>query len=263
MKFRPCIDIHNGQVKQIVGGTLRDVGDEANENFVASQDAAFFANLYKKHDLKGGHIILLNGKDSSYYEATREQAINALKAYPKGMQIGGGINDENAYEYLEQGADKVIVTSFVFKNGQISYENLEKLVKAVGRENLVLDLSCRKKEGQYYIVTDRWQKYTDVVLNHESLDYFSRFCDEFLIHAVDVEGKSAGIDAELAGLLAEYEGNIITYAGGIGTEEDISKFRQLTCGKVDFTVGSALDLFGGTLPYEKVKYYEHFINRLN
>ena len=252
MKFRPCIDIHNGQVKQIVGGTLRDVGDEANENFVASQDAAFFANLYKKHDLKGGHIILLNGKDSSYYEATREQAINALKAYPKGMQIGGGINDENAYEYLEQGADKVIVTSFVFKNGQISYENLEKLVKAVGRENLVLDLSCRKKEGQYYIVTDRWQKYTDVVLNHESLDYFSRFCDEFLIHAVDVEGKSAGIERDVAELLGNWGKIPMTYAGGIRDFEDLEQLRKLGMGKIDFTIGSALDLFGGKLEFRKV-----------
>ena len=147
MKFRPCIDIHNGQVKQIVGGSLRDLGDEACENFVASQDAVFFANLYEKYNLKGGHIILLNGKDSLYYEATKAQAVAALKAYPKGMQIGGGINDENAYEYLEKGADKVIVTSFVFKNGRISYENLEKLVKAVGKENLVLDLSCRKKDN--------------------------------------------------------------------------------------------------------------------
>ena len=252
MKFRPCIDIHNGRVKQIVGGTLRDVGDEANENFVASQDAAFFANLYKKHDLKGGHIILLNGKDSSYYEATREQAINALKAYPKGMQIGGGVNDENAYEYLEQGADKVIVTSFVFKNGQISYENLEKLVKAVGRENLVLDLSCRKKEGQYYIVTDRWQKYTDVVLNHEILDYFSRFCDEFLIHAVDVEGKSAGIERDVAELLGNWGKIPMTYAGGIRDFEDLEQLRKLGMGKIDFTIGSALDLFGGKLEFRKV-----------
>ena len=149
MKFRPCIDIHNGQVKQIVGGSLQDLGDVARENFVASQDAAFYARLYEKYNLTGGHIILLNGKESPYYEATRAQAMTALKAYPKGMQIGGGINDENAYEYLESGADKVIVTSFVFKDGQISYENLEKLVKAVGKENLVLDLSCRRKDDNY------------------------------------------------------------------------------------------------------------------
>ncbi len=252
MKFRPCIDIHNGQVKQIVGGSLRDAGDQANENFVASQDAAFFAKLYKKHDLRGGHIILLNGKDSSYYGANREQAVSALKAYPKGMQIGGGINDENAYEYLESGADKVIVTSFVFKNGQVSYENLEKLVKAVGRENLVLDLSCRKKEGQYYIVTDRWQKYTDVILNNESLDYFSKYCNEFLIHAVDVEGKAAGIEEDVAKLLGNWGKIPTTYAGGIHTYGDLDKLKVLGKEKVDFTIGSALDLFGGNLEFDRV-----------
>ena len=252
MKFRPCIDIHNGQVKQIVGGSLRDLGDQANENFVASQDAAFFAKLYEKHNLKGGHIILLNGKDSPYYEATKAQAVSALKAYSGGMQIGGGINDENACEYLEQGAEKIIVTSFVFKNGEISYENLERLLKAVGKENLVLDLSCRKKNGQYYIVTDRWQKYTDVVLNHKSLDYFSKFCSEFLVHAVDVEGKAAGIEEEIAELLGNWGKLPMTYAGGIHTYEDLDKLKLLGKGKVDFTIGSALDLFGGKLEFEKI-----------
>ena len=252
MKFRPCIDIHNGQVKQIVGGSLTDIGDRANENFVASQDAAFYAKLYKKYDLKGGHIILLNGKDSSYYEATKSQAVNALKAYPGGMQIGGGINDENAYEYLEKGADKVIVTSFVFKNGQISYDNLEKLVEAVGKERLVLDLSCRKKDGQYYIVTDRWQKYTDVVLNQKSLDYFSGFCNEFLVHAVDVEGKAAGIETEVAALLGNWGKLPVTYAGGIHTYDDLEKLKIVGKGKIDFTIGSALDLFGGKLEFKKV-----------
>lgn len=256
MKFRPCIDIHNGQVKQIVGGSLSDFGDKANENFVATQDAAFYANLYKKRNLQGGHIILLNGKESPYYEATKVQAISALKAYPKGMQIGGGINDENAYEYLEQGADKIIVTSFVFKKGQISYENLEKLVKAVGKENLVLDLSCRKKEGMYYIVTDRWQNYTDVALNQESLDYFSKFCDEFLVHAVDVEGKAAGIEEEVAALLGNWAKRPVTYAGGIHTYEDLETLRLLGKGNVDFTIGSALDLFGGVLEFDKIAAFE-------
>ena len=252
MKFRPCIDIHNGQVKQIVGGTLQDTGDKANENFVAAQDAAFFAKLYQSYHLKGGHIILLNGRDSSFYEATKEQALKALKAYPGGMQIGGGINDENAYEYLEQGAEKVIVTSFVFKNGQIAYENLEKLVKAVGKENLVLDLSCRKKEGQYYIVTDRWQKYTDVVLNQESLEYFAKFCSEFLVHAVDVEGKAAGIEHQIASMLGDWGKIPGTYAGGIHSYEDLETLKKLGKDKVDFTIGSALDLFGGKLEFKKV-----------
>lgn len=252
MKFRPCIDIHNGQVKQIVGGSLRDLGDEACENFVASQDAVFFANLYEKYDLKGGHIILLNGKDSPYYEATKAQAVAALKAYPKGMQIGGGINDENAYEYLENGADKVIVTSYVFKNGQISYENLEKLVKAVGKENLVLDLSCRKKGDSYYIVTDRWQKYTDVVLNEKSLNSFSSYCSEFLIHAVDVEGKAAGIESGVAQMLGDWGKIPVTYAGGIHSFEDLEQLRILGKDRIDFTIGSALDLFGGKLEFEKI-----------
>lgn len=256
MKFRPCIDIHNGQVKQIVGGSLRDFGDKANENFVAEQDAAFYARLYEKNNLQGGHIILLNGKDSPYYEATKTQAVSALKAYPGGMQIGGGINYENAYEYLEQGADKVIVTSFVFKNGQVSYENLEKLVKAVGKEKLVLDLSCRKKDGLYYIVTDRWQNYTDVVLNQESLQYFSKFCNEFLVHAVDVEGKAAGIEEEVAALLGNWGKIPATYAGGIHTYEDLETLRILGKGKVDFTIGSALDLFGGNLEFHKIAAFQ-------
>ena len=252
MKFRPCIDIHNGQVKQIVGGSLRDLGDQARENFVATQDAVFFAKLYQKYDLKGGHIILLNGKDSSYYEATKAQAMAALKAYPGGMQIGGGINDENAYEYLECGADKVIVTSYVFKDGKISYENLEKIVKAVGKEKLVLDLSCRKKDDRYYIVTDRWQKYTDVVLDEKSLDYFSSYCNEFLIHAVDVEGKSAGIETKVAGLLGDWSKIPMTYAGGIHSFEDLEQLKVLGKEKIDFTIGSALDLFGGNLEFEKI-----------
>ena len=252
MRFRPCIDIHNGQVKQIVGGSLTDIGDQAKENFVSGQDASFYAKLYEKYNLKGGHIILLNGKDSPYYEATKEQALLALKTYPKGMQIGGGINDENAYEFLEKGADKVIVTSYVFKNGQISYENMDKLVKAVGRENLVLDLSCRKKEGQYYIVTDRWQNYTDVVLDEKSLDIFAAYCDEFLIHAVDVEGKASGIETGVAGLLGSWGKIPKTYAGGIHTYGDLQILKELGKNKIDFTIGSALDLFGGELEFEKI-----------
>lgn len=252
MRFRPCIDIHNGQVKQIVGGSLQDLGDLAKENYVADQNAAFFAKLYEKHNLRDGHIILLNGKDSPFYDATKKQAMEALQAFPGGLQIGGGIQDENSYEYLEAGASKVIVTSFVFKNGQVSYENLEKLKKAIGKEHLVLDLSCRKKEGQYYIVTDRWQKYTDVVLNEKSLDYFSDYCEEFLIHAVDVEGKAGGIEEEVAAILGNWGKLSMTYAGGIHSYEDIEKLKTLGKNKLDFTIGSALDLFGGNLEFEKI-----------
>ena len=161
MRFRPCIDIHNGKVKQIIGGSLRDTGNQAQENFVSQQDGAFYASLYKEKDLKGGHIILLNRADSEYFEATRKQAFLALGAYPGGLQLGGGVTPDNAAEYLNAGASHVIVTSYVFRDGHISWENLEKMVQAVGKEHLVLDLSCRKKGNAYYVVTDRWQKFTE------------------------------------------------------------------------------------------------------
>ena len=255
MKFRPCIDIHNGQVKQIVGGSLKDAGDQAHENFVATQDAAFFAKLYQKAGLRGGHIILLNPPSSEYYEATKSQALQALRAYPSGMQIGGGINADNAMEYLNAGASHVIVTSYVFKDGKISYENLEKMVKSVGKEHLVLDLSCRKKDGDYYVVTDRWQKFTDMKLDLDTLRELGSYCDEFLIHAVDVEGKAKGIETELVQLLAEYGEIPMTYAGGVGSFKDLDALRQYGKNYLDVTIGSALDLFGGTMEYEKVLAY--------
>lgn len=255
MRFRPCIDIHNGQVKQIVGGSLQDQGDQAKENFVSTQDAGYFAALYRKRQLSGGHIILLNPKDSPFYEATKQQAMKALKEYPYGMQIGGGITNENAAEYLEAGADKVIVTSFVFKDGQIAYDNLEKLVKEVGKEKLVLDLSCRKKDNQYYIVTNRWQQYTNVILNKKSLDYFAGFSEEFLIHAVDVEGKANGIEEDVAKLIGDWGRIPVTYAGGIHKFEDLETLKLLGKDNLDFTVGSALDLFGGTLKFEELAMY--------
>ena len=265
MRFRPCIDIHNGKVKQIVGGSLQDSGDKASENFVSDKGGDWYADFYRKDNLYGGHIILLNPVTSPYYEATKEQAIRALSAWPKGLQIGGGITADNAEEFLYAGASHVIVTSYVFKDGRIHYENLKRLKETVGREQLVLDLSCRKKDGIYYIVTDRWQKFTDVKLTVNILEEIADFCDEFLVHGVDVEGKSSGIDEELAEILAKYcmEGkNKITYAGGIGCIKDLEKFQKLTYGKVDFTIGSALDLFGGTLSYDRIKYYEDEINTL-
>ena len=255
MRFRPCIDIHNGQVKQIVGGSLKDAGDQAQENFVSTQDAAFFAKLYQKAGLKGGHIILLNPPSSEYYEATKSQALIALHAYPGGMQIGGGIHADNAAEYLEAGASHVIVTSYVFKDGKISYENLEKMVQAVGKEHLVLDLSCRKKDGNYYVVTDRWQKFTDMKLDLDTLRELGSYCDEFLIHAVDVEGKAKGIETELVQLLAEYGEIPMTYAGGVGSFEDLDALRCYGKNHLDVTIGSALDLFGGTMEYQKVLAY--------
>ena len=226
MKFRPCIDIHNGKVKQIVGGSLKDQGDQAAENFVSEQDAAFYAELYKKAGLKGGHVILLNGKDSPNYEATKAQALQALGKYPGGLQIGGGICPENAAEYLEAGASHVIVTSYVFKNGVISWENLEKIRDAAGKGHLVLDLSCRKKDGKYYIVTDRWQKFTEEIVTPELMERLGSFCDEFLVHAVDVEGKARGVETELAKLLGQYTAHPVTYAGGVGSMADIEELRK-------------------------------------
>ena len=255
MEFRPCIDIHNGKVKQIVGGSLKDSGDQAQENFVSEQDAAFYAALYQKNKLKGGHIILLNSYDSPYYEETRKQALAALQAYPGGLQVGGGITPENAGDYLNAGASHVIVTSYVFRDGKMDRDHLKQMIDAVGAEHLVLDLSCRKKEDGYYIVTDRWQKFTDVKLTQEVLREIAGYCDEYLVHGVDVEGKSAGIDEELAKILGEFDMIPVTYAGGIASLEDIEHFRKKTGGKVDFTIGSALDLFGGHLPYEQIKKY--------
>jgi phosphoribosylformimino-5-aminoimidazole carboxamide ribotide isomerase len=255
MRFRPCIDIHNGKVKQIVGGSLMDAGNQAQENFVSDQDGAFYAGLYRKHGLKGGHIILLNPEGSEYYEEDVKQAQMALEAYPGGLQIGGGIHAENAGKFLAMGATHVIVTSYVFRNGKIHYENLRALRDAVGKEHLVLDLSCRKKDGRYYVVTDRWQKFTEVVLNHEVLDELSSYCDEFLIHAVDVEGKASGIEEELVRMLGSWNQIPITYAGGVRNEEDLRKLSTLGQGRIDVTIGSALDLFGGSMEFTTVLSY--------
>ncbi|MBQ9140808.1 MAG: phosphoribosylformimino-5-aminoimidazole carboxamide ribotide isomerase [Lachnospiraceae bacterium] len=252
MEFRPCIDIHNGQVKQIVGGSLMDAGDAAQENFVATQDAAFFANLYKNAGLKGGHIILLNPVSSEYYEATKQQALLALKAYPGGLQVGGGITPENAGEYLEAGATHVIVTSYVFHDGRIDYARLESLVAAVGKEHLVLDLSCKKIGDEYRIVTDRWQKVTDEIVTFELMDKLAEYCSEFLIHAVDVEGKANGIEKELAEMLGRWGKLPVTYAGGVHSYEDLELLKTLGQNRLHVTIGSALDLFGGQLVWEEV-----------
>lgn len=255
MKFRPCIDIHNGKVKQIVGGSLLDKGDQAKENFVSQQDAAFYANYYKERGIVGGHIILLNPATSEFYEATKQQAMLALKAYQGGMQIGGGINSENALEYIEAGASHVVVTSYVFRDGKVNWDNLEKLVRVVGKDKIVLDLSCRKKDGMYYVVTDRWQKFTEEVLNEQLLERFRHHCDEFLIHAVDVEGKASGIETELVKMLGAYGKLPVTYAGGVSSYQDIEQIKQLGNNNLDVTIGSALDLFGGKLEFEKVLSY--------
>ncbi len=252
MEFRPCIDIHNGKVKQIVGGSLKDEGDQAAENFVSEQDGAFFAGLYQRYGIRGGHIILLNPADSPWYEATKAQAMKALAAYPGGMQAGGGICPDNAEEFLEAGASHVIVTSYVFRDGRIYFENLEKLQKITGKEHLVLDLSCRKQGEDYYIVTDRWQKFTQEKISEKLLEQLSGYADEFLVHAVDVEGKAQGIETELVKLLGNWGRIPITYAGGVGSFSDLEQLKQLGQNRLHVTIGSALDLFGGSMPLEKV-----------
>lgn len=252
MEFRPCIDIHNGKVKQIVGGSLLDAGDSAKENFVATQDAAFFAKLYRDAGIKGGHIILLNHSGSDYYSATKAQALEALASYPGGLQVGGGITPDNALEFLEAGASHVIVTSYVFKDGIIHFDRLKELVNVVGKKHLVLDLSCRKTESGYMVVTDRWQKETREKVDEELLDKLSGYCDEFLIHAVDVEGKSEGIEQELVALLGGWGKRPMTYAGGVHSYEDLHLLEKLGRNRLNVTIGSALDLFGGVLAWEEV-----------
>ncbi len=256
MKFRPCIDIHNGSVKQIVGGSLKDDNNQATDNFVSEKDAGYYANMYHRDNFIGGHIIILNPESSEYYEADIEQAKKALSVYKEGMQIGGGVNDTNALRYLELGASHVIVTSYVFRDGMIDFERLTKLSELVGSDRLVLDLSCRYHNGKYYVVTDRWQKITNEVLDKSLLEKLSRYCDEFLVHAVDVEGKAAGVEKDVIRILGECEGMKITYAGGIHSIEDIEFIKEAGNDNVDFTIGSALDLFGGKIPYEYlVKYF--------
>lgn len=253
MEFRPCIDIHDGKVKQIVGGSLRDAADCVTENFVTEQDASYFAALYRDAGLRGGHVILLNPPGSAYYERTKEQALSALRAYPGGLQAGGGITAENAGEFLEAGASHVIVTSYVFREGQIRYDRLERLKDAVGSDRLVLDVSCRKIGDSYRVVTDRWQTITEEKVEAALLERLAGYCDEFLVHAVDVEGQAAGIEEELARLLGAWGKRPVTYAGGVHSYEDLHRLRELGSGRLHVTVGSALDLFGGPLEWRRVR----------
>lgn len=240
MKFRPCIDLHQGRVKQIVGSTLADGQQERlTTNFASDQPAAHYAAMYRADRLFGGHVIMLGpGNEAA--------AAEALQAFPGGLQIGGGITAANAAHWLEQGASAVIVTSAVFKDGVVHEDRLKELVRGVGRERLVLDLSCRKKGDAYHIVTDRWQKFTRVTVSEESLAYFADHCCEFLIHAVDVEGKCAGIEEELTALLGRWSPIPTTYAGGVKNLADLYRVKELGHNRLDATIGSALDIFGGT-----------------
>ncbi|KAL1545700.1 Phosphoribosylformimino-5-aminoimidazole carboxamide ribotide isomerase [Salvia divinorum] len=250
VKFRPCIDIHKGKVKQIVGSTLQDSkeGDSSLiTNYESDISAAEYAKMYKDDGLTGGHVIMLGADPSS-----KAAAVEALHAYPGGLQVGGGINTSNASTYIDEGASHVIVTSYVFSDGQVDFERLKELAHAVGKERLVLDLSCRKKDGRYAVVTDRWQKFTDVFLDQEVLNFLAGHADEFLVHGVDVEGKKLGIDEELVELLGEHSPIPVTYAGGVTTMADLEKIKTAGKGRVDVTVGSALNIFGGNLPYKDV-----------
>lgn len=245
MQFRPCIDLHDGKVKQIVGSTLTVHSDSVVENFVADESPSYFAKLFEKHNLVGGHVIMLGPNNE-------KAALEALQATPGKLQIGGGITAENAPYYIEQGASHVIVTSYIFKDGTFHMENLQKLIEAVGKEHIVIDLSCRKKEGKWYVMTDRWTKWSEFEVCEDSIRTLENYCDEFLIHAVDVEGKKGGMEESLVADLAKWCHIPTTYAGGVRSIEDLQLFKQLTGGKLHVTIGSALSIFGGDLSFEEV-----------
>lgn len=256
MKFRPCIDLHAGSVKQIVGSTLTENKTENDEilktNFESKHPSSHFAELYKRDCLTGGHVIMLGPGNT-------EAAKSALAAYPGGLQVGGGIRADNAKEWIEAGASHVIVTSYVFDGPHLNYDKLVLLVEAAGGvDKVVLDLSCRKKpqakaeEDPYYVVTDKWQTFTDVAITPELLSQLSKYCCEFLIHGVEVEGKRCGILKDLVVYLGKHSPIPVTYAGGVSNMDDVHLVQKLGNDKVDLTVGSALDCFGGNMSYDEI-----------
>ncbi|MFA6543424.1 MAG: phosphoribosylformimino-5-aminoimidazole carboxamide ribotide isomerase [Limisphaerales bacterium] len=237
--FRPCIDLHEGRVKQIVGGSLSDSGSGLRTNFVSEKSAAWFAELYRRDGLRGGHVIQLGlGNEAA--------ARGALAAHPGGLHLGGGVNLENAGAWLDAGASHVIVTSWVFQDGRLNWDRLKSLVATIGKDRLVLDLSCRVRNGKYFVVTDRWQKFTELVVCAETLERMAGWCSEFLVHAVDVEGLCHGVDLKLVKLLGEASPIPATYAGGARSLEDLELVTREGRGRVDLTIGSALDIFGGS-----------------
>lgn len=237
--FRPCIDLHEGKVKQLVGGTLGGDPGRLRTNFVSDRPAVWYAELYRRDGLKGGHVILLGPGNES-------EARTALQAYPGGLQIGGGVKLNNARTWLAAGASHVIVTSWVFRGGQVDWERLSQLVGAIGKERLVLDLSCRRRGDDYFVVTNRWQKFTDLAISRENLKKLAAWCAEFLIHAVDVEGQCRGIDQELVSRLRQWSPIPTTYAGGASSLADLEAVTRLGQGRIDLTIGSAMDIFGGS-----------------
>ncbi len=247
-KFRPCIDLHGGRVKQIVGGTLSGNDADLQENFVSKESSAEFAEKFKADRLKGGHVIKLGpGND--------EAACEALAAWKGGLQIGGGIRKENASEWLEKGASHVIITSAIFsKEGVFLEKNFDELISEVGTERLVLDLSCKRVGEKWVVAMNKWQTITELPLNEETLSNLASSCAEFLIHAADVEGLSSGMDVDLVCWMSEWAkrntNTPITYAGGISSIQEVDEIQRLSEGYIDFTVGSALDLFGG----DKISY---------
>lgn len=246
MKFRPCIDLHGGKVVQIVGGSLDERNaNNTRTNFVTDRAPADYAVLYRDAGLPGGHVISLG-------TGNQDAALSALRAWPGGLQYGGGVNPQNSSLFLDAGASHVIVTSFVFSGGRIDYAKLAKLVANVGRERLVLDLSCRKRNGDFYVVTDRWQQFTEEKVDAALLQKLAESCDEFLVHGVDVEGLRQGIQEDLIELLGEHSPVPVTYAGGVHRLEDLDHVKQLGKGRVDLTIGSALDIFGGAVPFSEV-----------
>ena len=269
MRFRPCIDLRHGVVTQIVGSTLTatstaashsstDSSDAAIENFVSSHPSSYYSQLYRGASLFGGHVIMLGPGNES---AARE----ALQSWPGGLQVGGGIDDRNAQQWLEAGASHVIVTSWLFDGGELSASRLERLCELVGRQRLVLDLSCRRRPddptGPYYVVTNRWQSFSSLQLTAATLTRLSRHCSEFLIHGVDVEGRRSGVEASLLTLIkqamdeAGSDGLHVVYAGGVRDMSDVRLVHELGGGRIDISVGSALDIFGGDLPLEHVVAY--------
>ena len=239
-EFRPCIDLHGGRVKQIVGSSLRDDGPGPMTHFVAREDAAWFARRYREDGLREGHVIMLGpGND--------EAAERALAEWPGGLQLGGGVNLDNAERWLSAGAGKIIVTSWLFVAGELCPARVADLSSLVGRERLVIDLSCRRHAGGWRVATDRWQTVTATEVGRDSFEQLAGYCCEFLVHAADVEGRCQGIDEELVALLGDSCPIPCTYAGGARHIDDLKRVEALSGGRVHLTFGSALDLFGGAL----------------